>query len=586
MENPDMKKILSILIAFSSVLLSDSGKQIDFAPLEIAKTTQEKKAFRISPFVTVTSEDKKQARYPLSYEVLLYSEDLVPNAKYPFGTMLDNKGEPLKNKDGSLKISTGQDSNSVLHEGKNSYLVTHFEESIGVMTKSQLAVAQNKLKVLSVETIDFSVIDGINNVCAGSTTFYNTHLGGEESSAESIYEDTKSPFYLDCSNPVFAKESYCKTKTNLQKYLGDTKFNVYNYGYIVEAGIQKGDIAKHYVTGKYAPEMALIAKDNKTIYISDDGENCALFKLVLDEPITTFTKNWKGSLYVAKLRSTKGVLAYDLEWILLGSASDEELAGIIASRPAVTDFFDISTTPKQGYVKVDASEMYYIRVKKFDETGHFKDEKQFKQGLAFLESRKYATLLGASVDMKKEEGIAYDAKNDKLFLALSRIPKNECGAVYALNLDENSSAYTMDAIVVGKELHKGDKDYARYKDEYFCHPDYIANPDNITYLGDDILLIGEDTGLHFNNMLFAYDVKRKNLTRIATLPTGGEVTGLEGALVQDKKVIFINAQHPFDDVCKGADAKSNCNSEILKNSTHEENRGFVGYIHGLPKEIF
>lgn len=583
-----MKKILYFLFILSSILFSDSIKQVKFEMLDIAKTAQEKKVFRISSYITVTTEEKNETRYPLSYEILLFSEDKVQNSKYPFGTMLNSKGKPFKNKDNSLKISTGQDSNSIIYDGGNTYLVTHFEESVGVMAKTKLALDKAKLKVLSIQSIDFSSIDGINNVCAGSTTPWNTHLGGEESSAESIYEDSKSPFYLDCNNPIFSQEGYCKTKINLQKYLDDKKFNVYNYGYIVEAGIKKGKdiVAKHYVTGKYAPEMAIVTKDNKTIYISDDGENCALFKLVLDKSINTYTSNWQGTLYVARLQSTNGVNAYDIEWIKLGHASDEELAKIISSRPAVTDFFDISKTPKDGYTKISASQTYHLRMKKFNETGHFKDEKQFLQGLAFLESRKYATLLGATVSIEKEEGLAYDAASNKLFMALSRIPNNACGAVYALSLNESFSAYKMDAITVGKELHKDDKEYMTYKDEYFCHPDFIANPDNIAYVGNNILLIGEDTALHFNNMLFAYDIKQKNLTRIATLPTGGEVTGLERALIENKKAIFINTQHPFDDVCTGADEKSNCNSEILKNSTHRENRGFVGYINGLPKEIF
>jgi secreted PhoX family phosphatase len=144
----------------------------------------------------------------------------------------------------------------------------------------------------------------------------------------------------------------------------------------------------------------------------------------------------------------------------------------------------------------------------------------------------------------------------------------------------------MNAIAVGKVLKKGDKDYDKYKDEYYCHPDYVANPDNIAYIGNDILLIGEDTGLHFNNMVFAYNTKEKTLTRIATLPSGGEVTGLENAFVKDKKVAFINTQHPFDDVCSAANTNSNCNSDILKNATHDDLRGFTGYIDGLPKDVF
>lgn len=554
----------------------------------IAKSEQEKKAFRFSPSVDIYSEGKKEHSYPLKYEILLYSEDKLAASQYPFGTVLNSSGEPLRQKDGSLRVSTSQDSNSIIYDNKDTYLFTHFEESAGLIVQSKLALKEEKLEVLSINSMDFSSIDGINNVCAGSTTPWNSHLGGEESNTESIYDDTKSPLYFDCNNPLHQSHSHCKTKLKIQSYLQEKEFNVYNYGYIVEAAVRdaKNSVAKHYVTGKYSPEMAVVMGDHKTIYMSDDGDNCSFFKLVLDKEVHSFDDNWQGTLYAAKFHSTKSTQSYDLEWIKLGHASDKELKKIIDLRPKVSDFFEISMEPKDGYTKIEADDTYYIKIKEYQKSQLFQTKEEFMKGVAFLESRKYAAIVGANIDLKKEEGIAYDKKSNTLFLALSKIPNNVCGAVYSLELDEEFSAKSMQAIAVGKELKENDIDYMKYKDEYFCHPDFVANPDNIAYIGSNILLIGEDTGFHFNNMIFAYNTQERTLTRVATLPTGGEATGLARAFIEGKNVLFINTQHPFDDVCNAANKSSNCNSEILKDATHGELRGFVGYVNGLPKDIF
>jgi uncharacterized protein len=581
-------KTITLLLCLSLDVFGDSKKVVKFSPIEIAKSEQEKKTFRFSPSVDIYSDSKKEGNYPLAYEVLLYSEDKLATAEYPFGTVLNSFGKPLRQKDGSLRVSTSQDSNSIIYDGKETYLFTHFEESAGAIVQSKLALQKDKLEVLSLKPMNFSSIDGINNVCAGSTTPWNSHLGGEESNAESIYDDVKSPLFVDCSDPLQQSRSYCKTKFKIQSYLGQKKFNIYNYGYIVEATVNnsKNKIAKHYTTGKYAPEMAVVMGDYKTIYISDDGDSSAFFKLVLDKEVHAFDNNWKGTLYAAQFQSTNATQSYNLKWIKLGHASDKELKKIIDLRPKVSDFFEISLVPRDGYTKIKADEIYYIKVKEYVKSRLFPTKEEFMKGLAFLESRKYAAIVGASTHFKKEEGLAYDKERKTLFLALSKIPNNVCGAVYRLELDKEYSAVTMEAIAMGKELKEGDSDYLKYKNEYFCHPDFVANPDNIAYIGSNILLIGEDTGLHFNNMIFAYDTQEKSLTRVATLPTGAEATGIARGFVDGKNILFINAQHPFDDVCSAADKSSDCNSEILKNVKHEDLRGFVGYVNGLPKDFF
>ena len=90
-----------------------------------------------------------------------------------------------------------------------------------------------------------------------------------------------------------------------------------------------------------------------------------------------------------------------------------------------------------------------------------------------------------------------------------RLEKNICGAVYKVSLDSNYNGTSMEAMVVGQPLDVNDT----YANEWTCHPDSISNPDNITYIGHNTLLISEDTTKHVNNMSWAYNTQTKTMTR-------------------------------------------------------------------------
>jgi secreted PhoX family phosphatase len=88
-----------------------------------------------------------------------------------------------------------------------------------------------------------------------------------------------------------------------------------------------------------------------------------------------------------------------------------------------------------------------------------------------------------------------------------------------------------------------------------------------------------------NNMSWAYNTKEKTMTRVASLPIGAEVTGTDKGLVGDKAVLMLNAQHPFKDNPKAADG-SKPNTALIENATDDQLKAFVGYIDGLPADIF
>lgn len=76
----------------------------------------------------------------------------------------------------------------------------------------------------------------------------------------------------------------------------------------------------------------------------------------------------------------------------------------------------------------------------------------------------------------------------------------------------------------------------------------VANPDNLKFSDAwRTLFIGEDSGKHVNNFLWAYNVDTGDLARILSCPAGAELTGLQAVNnVNGFSYIMSNFQHPGD----------------------------------------
>ena len=81
-----------------------------------------------------------------------------------------------------------------------------------------------------------------------------------------------------------------------------------------------------------------------------------------------------------------------------------------------------------------------------------------------------------------------------------------------------------------------------------AHADKIGNPDNIKFSEKlRTLFIGEDSGMHVNNFVWAYNVDTKELSRIMSVPAGAEATGLFVAdNIHGYTYIMSNFQHAGD----------------------------------------
>ncbi len=591
-------------------------KSIVFSPVALSANDSEKSMMRVSSKVTVMYSDDSSKEYPLSYKILAKMGDEIGSGT--IGLMTDKNGDALKKPDGSQDISDGPDGNSLINVGGKSYLVTHMEERPGELYKTEVKVDNGTLVAVDTKPVDLSAMNGTIINCASTKTVYGYHLGGEEDySLNSIFADQASPFYVDCAldgtdNDSNGKANYfCSYVNGMQKYLGDTNvdktngyngdtFSPYNYGYIVEVQPQADGTttsAKHYVTGKYTPELATMMPDNKTVYMSDDGTAKGFWKFVSDRKIDSFASEWEGTLYAAKVTQTSAENggSFDLDWVELGHAKDSEIKAMIDSKMKLSDIFSIMKPAEDGSCTTGYTSVYEDSTLECLKLVPGKEK-----AAAFLESRKFAAYKGATIEFRKEEGLTYDKDSNVLYVAMSaieksmednykgsepanhiKLAKNKCGAVYKVSLNTEYSGTKMEAIVVGKPLSEED----RYADEWTCSPEGIANPDNLTYIGLNTLLISEDTTKHVNNMTWSYNTKEKTMTRVASLPIGGEVTGVDTGIVGDKAILMINTQHPFKDNPKAADG-SKPNTALIENATEEQLKAVIGYIDGIPADIF
>ena len=216
-----------------------------------------------------------------------------------------------------------------------------------------------------------------------------------------------------------------------------------------------------------------------------------------------------GTLYAAKWNQTStrypaGINVTDAErdggtaditWVKLGRATNAEIRAIINSGLTFGDIFKVADPDRAGQCPAGFS-----KVTTRDGTDCLQVKKGQEKAAAFLETSRYASIKGATVEFEKMEGIALDPDNMTMYLAMSRVrtgmsdgvgdiqvPYNKCGAVYALKLDDDYVATSIEGVVSGipRTLSNGavtdnpypaGGPYAANK----CDLDGISEPDNVT----------------------------------------------------------------------------------------------------------
>ena len=457
---------------------------------------------------------------------------------------------------------------------------------IAVLTLDQNPTT-GKLSFVKYHNVDTSGVNGLWITCGASISPWNTHLSSEEYEPDAFASRSKN--FMD----DFSKNLY-----------GDaTRANPYHYGHMPEVTVNAdgtGSIKKHYCMGRISHELVQVMPDNRTVLMGDDATNSGYFVFVADKE-----KNLSaGSLYVAKVGSGFSILPGDaaapLSWIKLGSATSTEIRALVDSGIKPADIMDVrSTDPADATFRKVISNGKTEWVKVINE-----------KAAAFLETHRYAAYVGASMGFSKMEGTTVNIKDKVAYSALQNIqasmvagnaanlPGNGisvakalvAGAVMALNLkggqkDDKGAAINSEWMPVDTKALLAGEDIAADALGNTANPDKIANPDNLKFSEKmRTLFIGEDSSQHVNNFLWAYNIDTKTLSRIMSIPAGGESTGLHAVdELNGWTYIMSNFQHAGD--WGGIHNVVKATLDPLIKANYKDKFGAaVGYLTGEPTQ--
>jgi hypothetical protein len=454
-----------------------------------------------------------------------------------------------------------------------------------------------QLKLVKYSPVDTGPANGLWITCGASLSPWGTHFSSEEYEPDAAKID---------SNKEFAGFS--------QNLFGDpAKANPYHYGHMPEVTVNPdgtGKVVKHYGMGRISHELVQIMPDERTALMGDDATNGGLFMFVADKA-RDFSA---GSLYVAKWnqKTEDNGGSADLTWIKLGHATSDEVKAL-ADKLKAADIMEVKyEDPK------DAS---YTQIPYGGKPNWVKLVPGQELAAAFLETHRYAALKGGSLGFTKMEGTTVNAKDKIAYSAMSYIRKEmtngsggisvkgpNAGAVYAHNLDGGQVDDTGAAIdsawvpvhmaavpeLLGEDLETPDAL------GNLANPEKIGNPDNIKFSEKlRTLFIGEDSGTHVNNFLWAFNVDTKQLSRLLSTPAGAESTGLHAVDdVNGFTYIMSNFQHAGDwelkkdeagKVVGGLHVKVYETLEPLIKANYADARGklggAVGYLTGMPANV-
>jgi hypothetical protein len=426
---------------------------------------------------------------------------------------------------------------------------------IAVLTLDQ-SPSTGKLSLVKYHNVDTSGVNGLWITCGASLSPWGTHLSSEEYEPNAFTAATEAQF-----------KSFSK---NL--YGSETTANPYNYGHLPEVTVNAdgtASIKKHYCMGRISHELVQVMPDNRTVFMGDDATNSGYFVFVAN----TEKDLSAGTLYVAKVGTGFSIdpaaAGAPLSWIKLGSATSAEIE-VLAKTLKATDIMTLSSTDPALATPADTS---YTRITANGKVEWIKLKPGMEKAAAFLETHRYAAFVGASMGFTKMEGTTVNIKDKVAYSALQNVqgsmvagnsanvagngisvPKAlVAGAVMALNLrggqkDTAGNTITSEWMPVDTKALLIGEDITADALGNTGNPDKIANPDNLKFSEKmRTLFIGEDSSQHVNNFLWAYNIDTKALSRIMSIPAGGESTGLHAVdELNGWTYIMSNFQHPGD----------------------------------------
>ncbi|MCS0504747.1 PhoX family protein [Ancylobacter mangrovi] len=561
---------------FASATFSSMAAPTLAVPAAMATTT-------VGSELTVTLADGSTQAFKLAYQPFFITGDMVPDGKggqILAGGYYDIHNKPIIDTSVPDKerqfFSDSPDGTSLLApiagakvdgvKGETVFAVVQFEymsrdqkgddtygrmpSPIAVLTLDQ-DPDTGKLSLVKYHNVDTALAHGLWITCGASLSPWNTHLSSEEYEPDAFSTASNKQF-LAYSKNLFGDE---------------TTANPYHYGHLPEVKVNAdgtGTLTKHYCIGRISHELVQVMPDQRTLLMGDDATNGGLFMFVADKEADLSA----GTLYVAKLG---GALSTDtaapadtITWVKLGHATSAEIEKL-ADTVKPTEIMEIA--------KEDPKDPSFTRIAMSGSFHWVKLKPGMEKAAAFLETHRYAALMGGSMVFTKMEGTTINAKDKVAYSAISAIRDSmvkggkgwyETSGV-ALDKAVEAGGILAHAVSGGQKDSGGEviaSEWVPFETRFVltgeditpdalgntANPDRIGNPDNIKFSERlRTLFIGEDSGMHVNNFLWAYNVDTGQLSRIMSVPAGAESTGLHAVdELNGWTYVMSNFQHPGD----------------------------------------
>lgn len=548
------------------------------APIAIADCAKTS----VSSKLKIDWDDSTSSEYQLGYKSFFETGNTVPKwggGEIIAGGYFNANGDPIM--DTSVPASPRQffsdcpDGSSLIHldgaqvEGVNNpvFHVVQFEyASQNLAGASEYGNLPSPIAILTLDqnqttghlelkkyfNVDTSTVHGLWITCGASMSPWNTHLSSEEYEPDAFEQGIGGPSPKGISKNFFGDEAAAKP---------------YNYGHLPEVIVNKdgsGSIVKHFCMGRISHELVHVMPDNRTVIMGDDYTNGGFFMFIADVAKDLSA----GKLYVAKYVSElKESSTGQIKWIELGHATSQEIEKMVnVDNIQPSDIMESLTTNPN-----DASYTEIILAKK---KLWVKVKPGMEKAAAFLETHRYAALKGGSMAFTKMEGTTINIKDKVAYSALANIQdsmiKDNAAWVAAHNVSFTkkitAGGVLAHDLTAGQNTTDGqpiNSEWIPYQSKMLlmgeditvdslgntANPDKIASPDNLKFSETlRTLFIGEDSGNHPNNFLWAYNVDTKaDPVRLLSTPAGAESTGLHAVdSVNGWTYIMSNFQHAGD----------------------------------------
>lgn len=630
-----MKRLVAALLStslLSTAAFAQSIEKVEWMASKHPETLGEMAEMFSTASVRTTFSDGSVTTSPLSYEMVMTNRSRIGANASPVGTLYDAAMRPIPDPTDPSQplVSEEPDGSMLTNIGGKLYLVNQFEydwllaNGDGVRKHAPWAfkhangkdghwgnnlpttmllteVTQDpdtgKLTPIAQRPIDFSSVGGLVWACNANTTPWGTFLSSEEN-----YGVDARQVEADRIADPSGRNDDLGGMTHIY-HGGRTLASPYWRGITPEIRIGadgSSQVTKHFAMGRGTYELAQVLGDQRTLITAHDGENRHMTMFVADRAGDLSS----GTLYAARLeqKTTEDGGSFDLKWVRLGHATNDELRAMVDGGIKFSDIFEASDEPKEGFIEVFAGSgkaPEYLKVK--NETA-----------AAFLETMRYAAYKGATTEFNKAEGLAYDPEGNRAFVAITdiskgmeegagtgaagdhiRLKKLKAGGVYALPLsadqvDTDGKPIESAFVPVSMSVPQGllGVDLAE-PDAWgnIADIEHIANADNLYWSSAyKTLFVGEDSSsMHLNNVLWAWQDGMKKPVRLLTSPAGAELTGLRvHENIGGHAYALTNAQHVGDFKLDEKFPRRAELMQVIEAKWGNRQVSPLGYVKGMP----